>query len=320
MTPHPAPQESQIFISYAREDRVHADEIAGALRRQGWSVWWDPQIRLGTSYQSSIEAALDAALCVVVLWSVHSKASQWVKEEAESGKDRGILVPVLIEDVQPPLGFRLLQAAVLSGWSGNENHPEFRKLVEHIAALVGPGTPPERRPSVPPGDSGMASAFKPRATAAPRPHATAAERRPEAQRPVTTPTLHGTFGERRPDTSHRVTAPTSHDTSAGDSGGLWGMIGVAVILALVGLLAWGWGSLLGMVVTGLFAGLIAKLIMPGRDPGGIIVTIMLGVAGSLVGGLLFGGSGSRIGVTIGSVVGALILLFFYRLLVGRRRV
>ncbi|HEX5723869.1 MAG TPA: GlsB/YeaQ/YmgE family stress response membrane protein [Longimicrobiaceae bacterium] len=72
-----------------------------------------------------------------------------------------------------------------------------------------------------------------------------------------------------------------------------------------------------MILIGLIAGAIAKLIMPGRDPGGIIVTILLGIAGSLLGGMLFGGDDNRVGL-IGSVVGALILLFIYRLIAGRR--
>jgi uncharacterized membrane protein YeaQ/YmgE (transglycosylase-associated protein family) len=76
--------------------------------------------------------------------------------------------------------------------------------------------------------------------------------------------------------------------------------------------------MLWMIIIGLVAGAIAKLIMPGKDPGGIIVTILLGIAGSLVGGMLFGGNDSRVGL-IGSVVGALILLALYRLVVGRRR-
>ena len=76
-------------------------------------------------------------------------------------------------------------------------------------------------------------------------------------------------------------------------------------------------SIIWMIIIGLIAGALAKLIMPGRDPGGIIVTILLGIAGSLVGGFLFGGSDGRVGI-IGSVVGALILLGLYRLIVGRR--
>lgn len=77
--------------------------------------------------------------------------------------------------------------------------------------------------------------------------------------------------------------------------------------------------MLWMIIIGLVAGALAKLIMPGRDPGGIIITIVLGIAGSLLGGFLFGGADGRVGL-IGSVVGALILLALYRLVAGRRRV
>ena len=77
--------------------------------------------------------------------------------------------------------------------------------------------------------------------------------------------------------------------------------------------------MLVMIIIGLIAGAIAKLIMPGRDPGGIIITIVLGIAGSLLGGFLFGGGDGRVGL-IGSIIGALILLGLYRLVAGRRTV
>jgi uncharacterized membrane protein YeaQ/YmgE (transglycosylase-associated protein family) len=77
-------------------------------------------------------------------------------------------------------------------------------------------------------------------------------------------------------------------------------------------------GIIWMIIIGLIAGALAKLIMPGRDPGGIIVTILLGIAGSVVGGFLFGGSDNQVGL-IGSIVGALILLGLYRLVIGRRR-
>lgn len=77
-------------------------------------------------------------------------------------------------------------------------------------------------------------------------------------------------------------------------------------------------SILWMILIGLIAGAIAKAIMPGRDPGGIVVTILLGIAGSLLGGFLFGGGDGQVGL-IGSIVGALILLALYRLVAGRRR-
>lgn len=81
-------------------------------------------------------------------------------------------------------------------------------------------------------------------------------------------------------------------------------------------------GILWMIIIGLIAGAIAKLLMPGRDPGGIIVTILLGIGGSLVGGFLgraLGlGDGDNFAGLLGSIIGAMILLFLYRLMVRRR--
>lgn len=80
--------------------------------------------------------------------------------------------------------------------------------------------------------------------------------------------------------------------------------------------------MLWMVIVGLIVGAIAKLIMPGRDPGGIIVTILLGIGGSVVAGLIGRSVGLyREGEPVGfiaSVVGAIILLAIYRAIIGRR--
>jgi uncharacterized membrane protein YeaQ/YmgE (transglycosylase-associated protein family) len=82
-------------------------------------------------------------------------------------------------------------------------------------------------------------------------------------------------------------------------------------------------DILWMIVLGLIAGAVAKLVMPGKDPGGIIVTILLGIAGSLLGGFLARalgiGEGDTTAGLIGSIIGALILLGIYRMVVGRRR-
>jgi uncharacterized membrane protein YeaQ/YmgE (transglycosylase-associated protein family) len=81
-------------------------------------------------------------------------------------------------------------------------------------------------------------------------------------------------------------------------------------------------EIIAMVVLGLIAGAIAKLLMPGRDPGGFIMTIVLGIAGSLVGGFLFNligiGDGETWAGLIGSIIGAVILLGIYRAVVRRR--
>jgi uncharacterized membrane protein YeaQ/YmgE (transglycosylase-associated protein family) len=79
-----------------------------------------------------------------------------------------------------------------------------------------------------------------------------------------------------------------------------------------------------MIIFGLVVGALAKFIMPGKDPGGIIVTILLGIAGSLLGGFLANsmglGGGDQYAGLIGSVIGAIILLAIYRMFVGRRTV
>ena len=82
-------------------------------------------------------------------------------------------------------------------------------------------------------------------------------------------------------------------------------------------------SVLGWIIFGLFVGIIAKLLMPGRDPGGFIVTILLGIAGAMLGGVI----GRAIGLYgpnqsagfLMAVLGAILLLALYRFFGGGRR-
>ena len=135
---------ADIFISYAREDRPRVEPIAKALEEQDWSVWWDPQIPPGKTFIGVIKDALDAAKCVVVLWSKQSIDSEWVLEEANFGKRRGILVPAKIDPVEPPLGFGLIQAANLTNWDGDTRHAQFEGLLTAISGIVGPPRQPEK--------------------------------------------------------------------------------------------------------------------------------------------------------------------------------
>lgn len=128
---------SDISVSYSKADRGKAEEIAAALEQQGYSVWWDRRILLWETFDTVIEAALDAAKCVIVLWSRTSVASKWVKAEASEGDRRGILVPVLIDEVKIPLAFRFIEAADLRDWEGTLPHPEFDNLVKAVARIFG---------------------------------------------------------------------------------------------------------------------------------------------------------------------------------------
>jgi uncharacterized membrane protein YeaQ/YmgE (transglycosylase-associated protein family) len=83
------------------------------------------------------------------------------------------------------------------------------------------------------------------------------------------------------------------------------------------------GAIIGWIIIGLIAGALAKLVMPGDDPGGIIVTILIGIAGAVVGGFLAGlvglGGSGLIWTIIVATIGAIILLAIYRAIVGSRR-
>lgn len=131
---------ADIFLSYAREDRAVAEKLADALVKRGWSVWWDRRIRVGRSFARDIERELDAARCVVVVWSAASVGSEWVLNEAAEGQQRGVLIPVRIEArVRIPLEFRRLHTAELVGWPDVDG--EFNECVAAIASFVAPNAP-----------------------------------------------------------------------------------------------------------------------------------------------------------------------------------
>jgi hypothetical protein len=124
-TPSLAPAEAvpadkapgpDVFLSYAHEDMTAAQSIAERIGQERLSVFWDRQIPVGLTWDDIVEAALDAAKCVVVLWSSAARSSEWVRIEATEGAERRILAPAFIEETKAPLRFRMIQAANLVGW------------------------------------------------------------------------------------------------------------------------------------------------------------------------------------------------------------
>jgi hypothetical protein len=127
---------ADIFISYASPDRETARVLAQRLAELGYSVWWDRTIPPGRQFDEVIQEALHAARCVLVLWSAQSVRSNWVKTEAAEALALDRLVPALIEDVPPPMEFKRIQAANLSGWTGDAADPEYRNLLASVQALL----------------------------------------------------------------------------------------------------------------------------------------------------------------------------------------
>jgi hypothetical protein len=137
----------QIFLSYAREDRERAEKFARIFVAQGWDVWWDRELISGQVFDSEIALHLAQAECVVVLWSSSSVQKRWVRDEAEDGASRGILVPVLIDDVKIPLGFRRFHTETLADWDGQGDHPTLSRLLTAIARRLHNGPSPGSMPA-----------------------------------------------------------------------------------------------------------------------------------------------------------------------------
>lgn len=123
---------TSVFLSYVRDDAEKARALAAILERAGHSVWWDRQIKGGAQYSAEIEAALDAAEKVVVLWSAKAVQSAWVRDEAAAGRDSGRLVPVTLDGTAAPLGFRQFQTIDLSRWNGRGNAAPIKELQEAV--------------------------------------------------------------------------------------------------------------------------------------------------------------------------------------------
>ena len=127
---------ADVFVSYARDDEAKARQLADTLQADGWNVWWDRHIPLGQVFSEAIQHQLEHAKCVVVLWSRASIVSEYVRDEATVAMERAALVPVLIDDVRPPLGFRQRQVANLAGWSGDRGDLDYLSLVDAIDRLA----------------------------------------------------------------------------------------------------------------------------------------------------------------------------------------
>lgn len=136
-------RSATVFLSYSRADQKRALPVIKALEAAGLQVWWDGLLEGGASYLPTTEAALESADAVVVLWSKISVESNWVRDEAQRGRDRQCLVPLTIDGTMPPLGFRQFQVIDISRWRGKADAPEFERVIRAVLGFAG------REPSSP---------------------------------------------------------------------------------------------------------------------------------------------------------------------------
>lgn len=153
------------FVSYARSDESFVNRLMSALRDKGLSLWSDDRIAPGDHYDDVIDAALEAADKVLVVWSASSVQSQWVRAEASEGLKRHVLIPITIDRARIPLEFRRLQTIDFSSWNGDRDAPELRTLTN---ALIQPSPDPNEASNELPGE--------PVATPAPKAHRISSQR------------------------------------------------------------------------------------------------------------------------------------------------
>lgn len=140
---------ADIFLSYASRDRERAEAIAQGLEREGFVVYWDRELLSGESYVDHIQKNLADSKVVLVLWSEISVTSAWVIDEADFARTHNsALVPVLIDNVRPPLGFGQLQTLQLLEWQGDQTSTNWRTLIDNLRRLISSdrfGNPPRRK-------------------------------------------------------------------------------------------------------------------------------------------------------------------------------
>ena len=128
-----------IFLSYAREDVAKAKQLAAALEKQGWSVFWDrTSLLAGQDLDEVIEQAIEQAGCMIVAWSKASKKSDWVRGEANIGRERRILIPILFDLVDPPIAFRSLHTENFADWKGETDTPGYLALCKALTERIEP--------------------------------------------------------------------------------------------------------------------------------------------------------------------------------------
>src|SRR5512133_131066 len=127
---------ADVFVSYARSDKSRVAPLVAAIEAKGWSVWWDPEITPGQEFDDQIDAEIDAAKAVLVVWSPVSVASRWVRGEAREAAERGILVPVRFEQARLPMDVRAIHTTDLDDWHEDPSSPAAQEFLGALGKTI----------------------------------------------------------------------------------------------------------------------------------------------------------------------------------------
>lgn len=127
---------ADIFVSYSSADLERVEPLVAHLQTAGYSVWFDRHLQGGTMFSEKIEDEVNKASVVIVFWSGASLKSGWVTDEAEIGRTAGKLVPVKLDNITLPIGFRQIQAIDLAMWNGQTGDAAVEQLTSAVAHLM----------------------------------------------------------------------------------------------------------------------------------------------------------------------------------------
>jgi adenylate cyclase len=127
---------ADVFVSYARSDKARVAPLVAAIEAKGWSVWWDPEISPGQEFDDQIDAEINAAKAVLVVWTPTSVVSRWVRGEAREAAERGILVPVRFEQARLPMDVRAIHTTDLDEWREDPASPLAQECLRALAAMI----------------------------------------------------------------------------------------------------------------------------------------------------------------------------------------
>lgn len=126
---------ADVFISYSRANQAQVAILADALAREDFSVWWDAELPPHRSYGDVITEQIASAKAVIVIWSDTAAASEWVRAEADLGRNQKKLIQASLDDCMPPMPFNQIQFAFIGDWLGEEGHGGWRKIKASLNEL-----------------------------------------------------------------------------------------------------------------------------------------------------------------------------------------
>lgn len=127
---------ADVFISYARDDRARVEILNAALRDLDLETWIDARLTPGVPFREEIVREAEGAKAMIVCWTPAAIRSDFVIDEANIGKARGVLIPTKLAPCTPPMGYGQLETVNLTDWDGALDDRQWLRIVKRLEALT----------------------------------------------------------------------------------------------------------------------------------------------------------------------------------------